>query len=153
VSDFIRSKPVFFIRSKPISSFVLHACGNRCAAALTTGMLSRVSQNIQTEDGSSLPNSSAVGIFVERTPATTFHPVVNQLLPQGYLSEFRVQTLDNPHCEFVGYSICLCHGRWTDCHISATSSQPTSHVQKNDRQQLPTIPPHCHGLFVQCQML
>jgi len=43
-------------------------------------------------------------------------------LPQGYLSEFRVQTLDNPHYELIGYSIYLCHGRWTDCHISATSS-------------------------------
>jgi len=33
-----------------------------------------------------------------------------------------VQTLDNPHYELIGYSIYLCHGRWTDCHISVTSS-------------------------------
>jgi len=45
-----------------------------------------------------------------------------QWLPQGYLSEFRVQTFDNPHYELIGHSIYLCHGRWTDCHISATSS-------------------------------
>jgi len=54
------------------------------------------------EDGSLLPNSSAVGIRVERTPAAPFHPVVNWWSPQGHLSEFRVQTLDNPHCELIG---------------------------------------------------
>jgi len=33
-----------------------------------------------------------------------------------------MQTLDDPHCELVGHSVCLCHGRWTDCHIAAASS-------------------------------
>jgi len=30
--------------------------------------------------------------------------------------------LDNPYYELIGYSIYLCHGRWTDCHISSTLS-------------------------------
>jgi len=75
--------------------------------------------------GSLLPNSWAqfVRSAVEKLLAVTFLPVIYLWLPQGYLSEFRVQTLDNPYCELIGYSIYLCHGRWTDCHISATSSQ------------------------------
>mgnify|MGYP000564591778 CR=1 FL=1 len=31
--------------------------------------------------------------------------LVEQWLPQRYLSEFRVQTLDNPHYELIGYSV------------------------------------------------
>jgi len=33
-------------------------------------------------------------------------PVICQWSPQGHLSEFRVQTLDNPHCELIGHSVC-----------------------------------------------
>jgi len=33
-----------------------------------------------------------------------------------------LQIFNDPHYELIGYSIYLCHGRWTDCHISATSS-------------------------------
>jgi len=65
---------------------------------------------------------------VEKLLAVTFLPVIYKWLPQGHLSEFRVQTLDNTYYELIGYSIYLCHGRWTDCHISATSSQESSLV-------------------------
>jgi len=93
-----------------VSAALMWCCSQQPHHVVSTRACQRVSVHCQAQT------------LVQCNCSTKVFLAFEVLALQLELLSSTVQTLDNPYYELIGYSIYLCHGRWTDCHITATSS-------------------------------